>query len=583
MSERSALRRRLRLHLFTWLTVPLAVGALLAWGRPGHALPVGGPREPPDCAADITGSLTANPTVIDRETSTAAPRTTLTWSLSVPHHCLVSAALSLQGVSVAPSGSMSFAVSQTQTFNLLLTNLHRTAATVRVNVLGDPGFITVSSGRQVAADDVTKFNQQWMQPFERNAALDYATSTLSQFDPDGVWGNGERMAALVRMYELTFDTRYLDHLRELAQLALTYRDDLPYQPPGVARPVEQIRNLVGVPAWGGANGESGGLHRDEEIVSSLYAYPIAAFARIVAENPSLQAKYGDDAVQYANRVAQTVAYFLPQIHTERVGQFLQATFRKPEEYASRPSAADCDAAYNTELKMDPANQSRWSQQRSDCNLLRALAGRDQPHNYNLTFAMVLIELSRAVDTTFFHGSTKHSTAAEVGRDVYLLTAIRIQRYFASHMQHDLVIDRLGTAIWNYAENQPSGHEHVEDLDHGSMDMNYVDVLQRNYDRLNLAAQRFNEPLAPPATQGFARTFLLDTQGTDFAQNIVGKADSPPYLADSRCEGWVALARVDSTIYRRCHDVSLRVVGTAQPHLNIGNHSSLLATKVFAPE
>jgi len=56
-----------------------------------------------------------------------------------------------------------------------------------------------------------------MQPFERQQALDFATSTLANRDPDCVWGTGERMAAMVRMYELTFDRRYLDHLHEFAQ------------------------------------------------------------------------------------------------------------------------------------------------------------------------------------------------------------------------------------------------------------------------------------------------------------------------------------------------------------------------------
>jgi hypothetical protein len=41
-------------------------------------------------------------------------------------------------------------------------------------VTGDPGFITVSWGKQLTADDITKFNQQWMQPLERAAALNFA-------------------------------------------------------------------------------------------------------------------------------------------------------------------------------------------------------------------------------------------------------------------------------------------------------------------------------------------------------------------------------------------------------------------------
>jgi len=60
--------------------------------------------------------------------------------------------------------------------------------------LADPGFITVFPGEQVTADDITKFNQQWMQPFERQQALESAAFTLQNRDPDGVWGTAERMA-----------------------------------------------------------------------------------------------------------------------------------------------------------------------------------------------------------------------------------------------------------------------------------------------------------------------------------------------------------------------------------------------------
>ena len=60
-------------------------------------------------------------------------------------------------------------------------------------------------------------------------------------------------------------------------------------------------------------------------------------------------------------------------------------------------------------------------------------------------------------------------------------------------------------------------------------------------------------------------------------------EPPPYLANSRCEGWVTLARQSAPeIYQRRHDVSLRIVDGKQPYLNMGNRSSLLA-KQFGPQ
>jgi len=564
----------------------VALATMLVWASPSQALPPDGPRQPPDCAADITGQVTATPPSIDREASTNLS-TTLTWSVAVPKGCPVAPTVSLGGVTVAHSGKKAFSVTKTTTFALVLTSLHRTLASVRVNVAGDPGFITVSFGRQVTADDLTKFNQRWMQPFERQQALGFATSTLQNRDPDGVWGTGERMAAMVRMYELTFDKRYLDHLREFIQVALKFRDDLPFDGPQSIRPVEQVRNKAGVPAWGGSTVESGNLHRVEEIVSSLYAYPIAAFARIVAETPSLQAVYGEDAIDYANRVFETVAFFMPQIRTERVGDFTEARLTHPEEYRNRPTEADCSKAYDDAVKKDKDNESRWSQQRSDCNLLRDLAGRDLPHNINLTFSMVLIELSRVVDTNFYRQSPKRSIGAEVGRDVMLQTAIRQQRYFANHLNPkalSLDPDCLGIVCWFYMENLPPNHgPHLEDLDHGSMDMSYVDLFLRNYGRLNLTAQRLNEPLALTNWQAIAGTFVKNTQGSNFKHDIGGHDEPAPYVANSRCEGWLALTRADAKVYQACHDVSLRIVDGAQPYLDIGNHSALLASKQFLPQ
>ena len=242
---------------------------------------------------------------------------------------------------------------------------------------------------------------------------------------------------------------------------------------------------------------------------------------------------------------------------------------------------------------DKDNESRWSQQRSDCYLKQELAGRDLPHNINLTFAMVLIELSRVLDTDFYKQSPKHSIAALLGRDFMVQTVMRQQRYFASHL--DYSIPRpwpwrpqsswcTGIVCWLYGEDAPSDHpSHPEDLDHGAMDMSYVDLFLGNYSRFSFAAQQFKEPLAPADWQAFARTFVKNSQDTNFKHDVAGRDEPAPYVANSRCEGWVTMARADSKVYQACHDVSLRIVDGAQPYLNIGNHSSLLANKKYAPQ
>jgi hypothetical protein len=591
-------RRGVLPRLSACLAAPIAIATTLAWANPSAALPRGGPPPPPDCIGDITSRLAATPSSIDRDMDGPLV-TTLTWSVNVPKGCPITTNLTLANSPVPKSGSRSFTLTTSTTFSLVLTsgNLHATLATIRVPVAGDPGFITVSAGRQLTADDITKFNEQWMQPFEIAGALNFATSTLGNRDPDGVWATGERMAAMVRMFERTHDARYLNHLRALNHIALQFRDDLPFDGPAVVRPLEQIRNKVGVPAWGGDGGrpdvegvEYGGLHHIEEIVTSLYAYPIATFARIVAEDPSLQKQYGDDAIDDANRIFETVLFLLPQVKAERIGDFVEAHLIQPEEFLNRPTPADCDKAFNQAMYDHPDDASRWTQQHNDCKLKQALAGRDLPHNINLAFSMTLIELARAIGTPFYQQSPKRSPVAAARQDELLLAAIRQQRYFSNHL-HDSNLSNvpnicLAINCWNYQENLPSGHNpHAEDLDHGAIDMSYLEESLQNYGLLYLAAQRFKEPLAlgPQDWARFAATFLVNTQGTNFKHDIVGHDESPPYVANSRCEGWVTLARQRAPqIYQTCHDVTLRIVDGAQPYLNIGNHSSLLATKQFGP-
>jgi hypothetical protein len=585
-------------RLLVSLAAPFALAITLLRASPCQAIPPGGPLPPPDCAGDVTGRLTATPASFDREKDLNFD-TTLTWSVTIPKGCPVGS-FTLADSPVPRSGSELIQnVLSARTFALVLTSrgLHRTLASVRVNVAGDPGLITVSPGARWTADDITIFNEQWMQPLERAQAIGFATSTLGHRDPDGVWGNGERMAALVRMFQLTHDARYLDHLREFIHLALQFRDDLPFDPPAVTRPVDMIRNQVGVPAWGGDGGtkdvegvEYGGLSHIEEVVSNLYAYPIAAFARIVAEDPSLQAAYGAEAVADANLIFQTVAFFLPQIHTQRVGDFIEARLTQSLEFVNRPTAADCTKAFNQAMMDHRDDASRWTQQNSDCNVKREGAGRDFPHNINLTFSMVLIELARADNSSFYQQAPNRSIAAELGKDVLLRTAIRQQRYFSNHLWTGNSSTLCPFYLcWNYGDDVPTDHNpHVEDLDHGAMDMSYVEVFQQSYSLLSQAAQRFNEPLAlgPKDLQAIARTFAADTGQSNFAHDLAGHDEPPPYSANSRCEGWVTLARQGAPeIYQRCHDVSLRVVDGAQPpqpYLNMGNHSSLLANKQFGP-
>jgi len=570
----------------------IALATMLVWASPSSAAPPGPGGDPgPECTADITGTLTATPSSIDRET-TSALVTTLVWSVVVPSDCHVSPIVTLESRTVGLSGRMTVGVMRTTTFFLRLAREHRDLAHATVTVQGDPGFITVSSGRQVTADDIAKFNAQWMQPYQHDIAVAFATGNLVRRDRSAATAIGERMAAMVRMNDLTHDPRYLDHLHELIAIALQNRDD---KHPGFTdpithenfppRPLDEIRNRSGLPAWGGKEG-NGGLHAVDEFVSSLYAYPIAAFARIVAGNPSLQGAYGNDAMDGANAVLETVNLFLPQIRGRRAGAFIEAALTMHDGYRNKPSASDCQGEYDRNMRDDPQNRNRWDQICKNCNNLRKQAGHPLAHNENFAFAMVLIELSRVLDSDFYQHSPRRSSNAGSIRGLLPVIVSRQQRYFVNRLNpSDLrgPVQCQRNVCWHYMDDvAPGVGTHAEDPDHGSLDMFYLGLLRRDFGRLNAAAASSHEPIAQPLVN-FARTFVENiAAGANINHDVAGNAWEPFDKWNNICYGWLDLTWEDARVYQKCHDVSLRIVDGRQPYLNIGNHASLLANKQFLP-
>jgi len=423
------------------------------------------------------------------------------------------------------------------------------------------------------------------------------------------------MAAMVRMYELKQDARYLDHLFDLIQVALEFRDDRPLDSdPNVSRPLDEIRNKVGLPAWGGGLLDNYGLHSVLELTSSYYAYPIAAFARILAEDPAIRARYEckvitipgpqtapinrrcADAVLYANRVIETVEVFLPQIHQQRAGDFIEAMLMHPAEYSHRPTPADCDAALNDANSREPQRKDRWQKEHGYCLDDQKLAGKPLPHNQNLLFSKVLIELSRVLDTDFYKQSPARASRAESIREFSFRIMPRQQRYFVDNLNPKSLSDNddypacKNELCWYYNGAPGTLNFDPEDTDHGSMDMTYVGLFFRDIDRLRGAAERSNEQFARLDLQGLARTFVFtiapDTNvtGKNFKSDVAGRQNKndAPEQSNSRCEGWLELTRADLRVWNLCQEMSLRIVDGQQPYLNIANHSALLNSKQFLP-
>lgn len=234
--------------------------------------------------------------------------------------------------------------------------------------------VTLSAGTSVTTDDIAQFDTAWMS--DPQGQLSWYEYALKNRQPWVQWDSIEASTAMVRMFELTHDPKYLDHLGSIADIMLRYRDD---HHPGddfpngnnpncmVCQPPfrDGTRGNVVQGAWGSGlysdwvNG--GGLDPIDAVTSGDYAYPIVAFARIVAEDPSVctalavyrqdpsyDQQCRDTAVSYANAGIDVLKAFASGLVTSRLPDgFNAGTINHPPVYATRTQCDDALKAAKT--------------------------------------------------------------------------------------------------------------------------------------------------------------------------------------------------------------------------------------------
>jgi hypothetical protein len=140
------------------------------------------------------------------------------------------------------------------------------------------------------------------------------------------WYYGERATALVQMYDLLAPVDfqralvYLERLRRMSYAFLYNRDDkrtgfpnlaplYPYPQP----PYDPFHGRV-MPAWGSVAGATAGpingTWLTQPMMSDLFTYAMAAFARRVAERPDwFCLNYRQDAIKFTTAVLETYGAF----------------------------------------------------------------------------------------------------------------------------------------------------------------------------------------------------------------------------------------------------------------------------------
>ena len=349
----------------------------------------------------------------------------------------------------------------------------------------------------------------------------------------------------------------------------------------------------------------------DAVTSGVMAFPMAAFARLVAEHPELQARYGTAATASALHALQTFVAFFPDFQSTQVSNGIEGTFDRPAIF---PTNAQCDRAHdfavNTAKSTFTATDPKSQQDLADllsaidtntnhvCKNQYKYAKKPLAHNESSALMMMAIELWRALDSDWGRRAFSSNLNADFARGLIPTLAARHQRYFANRLSIQNDAGQGERYTWNYNDDVPDPG--VEDAAHGDLDMQYVAVLQPALARLNARlAPSDSVPLDTGMLRRFANSFLeqiarpaeIDAGGHLRAdlngRTAIDRKGSADYY-DYVCDGWINLAIVDATVYRMCRDVSARQVAPPpddptnfQPYLGISVHAAILANKGYS--
>ncbi|HHW08546.1 MAG TPA: hypothetical protein GXX29_01075 [Firmicutes bacterium] len=152
--------------------------------------------------------------------------------------------------------------------------------------------ICLFSGAPVAAAN------SYVQQYDSRMAAGETEASL--YNKDGyAWGMGPALSSLVRMYETTKDTKYLERLVRSARIMLQRRDDRLNQ--------VDYRGLS-LPAWGTTHySQVPGQHYVWAVHTGMITYPMARFVRLVYEDTALQPQFKEAAEELLQAVKLAVA------------------------------------------------------------------------------------------------------------------------------------------------------------------------------------------------------------------------------------------------------------------------------------
>jgi hypothetical protein len=394
---------------------------------------------------------------------------------------------------------------------------------------------------------------------------------LAENVPFWLWG--ARAVAFLQMYDLVVSIDhcraelYFERVRRMANAFLAYRDD--QRSP---QKVDEFRKRV-MAAWGAKGHAYDNKWTSDIVVAGLFTYPMAAFARRVAENPSaFSAQYQQDAIRFTTAVIETYLSFRDDLVLPDTKPW--AYYKLPPVFATLqcnlPEAGQC-LGYKGKAQMgDPVS---W--------------------NESLSMMRSLSEVAVAANSGLYR-SSPDSVSKQF--TVYYATQ-EAPRAIAKNVAH--FIDNLTLLTWSsdgakyYEWNHefrppPNKKPQTQDTSHASFELESLAVIYANkakLDSLLLAANRLERVMLDATImKRFATTFLRKIWVYDFNnpsaatnnfldKNVKGTGGHTlTSNANGGCSGFLPLAQVDPWVWVRCRD---NVFNRTGPYLFENNHAALL--------
>jgi hypothetical protein len=377
------------------------------------------------------------------------------------------------------------------------------------------------------------------------------------------WTLGMRTSALVQVYDLVgpFDVAraasFLQLLGRIGGALLANRDDMR------GFPADPFRGRV-MPAWGGFTCDRDGKWNTDVVTSGILVYPMAAFARRVADHPALYPQHQGDAIRFITAVIETYMAFRPELHL--VEGDSHAYFKSPLKYKDL--------------------QCGDSSTHHACSGYRDGAGKPIDFNENLSMMKALAECALAADSALYRGSPDATLERlRLATEEMPLVIAKNVSFFVDNLTSHTLSD--GTPYFGFKQLLSSSDN--DDIRHAGSSLGSLAVILECQTGINSLLARAGRaervPLSPSVGVGSANTFLRKIWRHNVLSDQVDGGGGTPEKDLVECAGWIPLAQFDQWVWRRCRDTTFHrlidAAGTPTPDLRVDNHGALLRYREFS--